>query len=114
MTEPSSGSDSGAMQTTAREVEGGFVINGSKIFITQGSVGGVYVVNARTDPPREGKSKTDGISAFVFPRDTPGLRIGRKEDKLGLNSSDTAMLISRTCSCHRTPARHSRSGGSRT
>jgi alkylation response protein AidB-like acyl-CoA dehydrogenase len=93
LTEPSSGSDSGAMQTTAREVEGGFVINGSKIFITQGSVGGVYVVNARTDPPRDGKSKTDGISAFVFPRDTPGLRIGRKEDKLGLNSSDTAMLI---------------------
>jgi alkylation response protein AidB-like acyl-CoA dehydrogenase len=93
LTEPSSGSDSGAMQTTSREVEGGFVINGSKIFITQGSVGGVYVVNARTDPPRDGKSKTDGISAFVFPRDTPGLRIGRKEDKLGLNSSDTAMLI---------------------
>jgi alkylation response protein AidB-like acyl-CoA dehydrogenase len=93
LTEPSSGSDSGGMQTTAREVEGGYVINGSKIFITQGSVGGVYVINARTDPPREGKSKTDGISAFVLPRDTPGLQIGRKEDKLGLNASDTAMLI---------------------
>jgi alkylation response protein AidB-like acyl-CoA dehydrogenase len=93
LTEPSSGSDSGGMQTNARETQGGFVINGSKIFITQGSVGGVYVINARTDPPRDGKSKTDGISAFVLPRDTPGLRIGRKEDKLGLNASDTAMLI---------------------
>ncbi len=93
LTEPSSGSDSGGMSTTARAVDGGFVINGSKIFITQGSVGGTYVINARTDPPRDNKSKTDGLSAFVFPKETPGLVIGRKEDKLGLNSSDTAMLI---------------------
>jgi alkylation response protein AidB-like acyl-CoA dehydrogenase len=93
LTEPQSGSDSGGMTTVAREVEGGYVINGSKVFITQGSVGGTYVVNARTDAPRDGKSKTDGLSAFVFNRETPGLSIGRKEDKLGLNSSDTAMLI---------------------
>ena len=93
LTEPGSGSDSGGMATTAREVDGGFIINGSKVFITQGSVGGTYVVNARTDPPREGKSKTDGLSAFVLNRETPGLSIGRKEDKLGLNSSDTAMLM---------------------
>ncbi len=93
LTEPSSGSDSGGMQTHAKEVEGGFVINGSKIFITQGSVGGTYVINARTDQPRVDKSKTDGISAFVLPRETKGLSIGRKEEKLGLNASDTAMLI---------------------
>jgi alkylation response protein AidB-like acyl-CoA dehydrogenase len=93
LTEPGSGSDSGGMATMAREVDGGFIINGSKVFITQGSVGGTYVVNARTDAPREGKSKTDGLSAFVLNRETPGLSIGRKEDKLGLNSSDTAMLI---------------------
>lgn len=93
LTEPSSGSDSGAMQTHAKEVEGGFVLNGSKIFITQGSVAGTYVINARTDPPRPDKSKTDGLSAFVLPRETKGLVIGRKEEKLGLNSSDTAMLI---------------------
>jgi alkylation response protein AidB-like acyl-CoA dehydrogenase len=90
LTEPSSGSDSGAMQTTAKEVDGGFVLNGSKIFITQGSVGGTYVINARTDPAQ--KSKTDGLSAFVLPRETKGLIIGRKEEKLGLNASDTAML----------------------
>ncbi len=93
LTEPSSGSDSGAMQTHTKEVNGGYVLNGSKIFITQGSVGGTYVINARTDIARAGKSKTDGLSAFVIPRDTKGLSIGRKEDKLGLNSSDTAMLI---------------------
>ena len=93
LTEPGSGSDSGGMSTTAREVDGGFVINGSKVFITQGSVGGTYVINARTDAPREGKSKTDGLSAFVVPRETPGLKVGRQEDKLGLNASDTAQLI---------------------
>ncbi len=93
LTEPGSGSDSGGMATMAREVDGGFIINGSKVFITQGSVGGTYVVNARTDAPRAGKSKTDGLSAFVLNRETPGLSIGRKEDKLGLNSSDTATLI---------------------
>jgi alkylation response protein AidB-like acyl-CoA dehydrogenase len=92
LTEPSSGSDSGAMQTNARQVDGGFVLNGSKIFITQGSVGGTYVINARTDPPAENKSKTDGLSAFVIPRETKGLSIGRKEEKLGLNASDTAIL----------------------
>jgi alkylation response protein AidB-like acyl-CoA dehydrogenase len=90
LTEPSSGSDSGAMQTNAKQVDGGFVLNGSKIFITQGSVGGVYVINARTDAPQ--KSKTDGLSAFVLPKETKGLVIGRKEEKLGLNASDTAML----------------------
>jgi alkylation response protein AidB-like acyl-CoA dehydrogenase len=93
LTEPGSGSDSGGMNTVAREVDGGFVINGSKVFITQGSVGGTYVINARTDAPREGKSKTDGLSAFVLQRETPGLKVGRQEDKLGLNASDTAQLI---------------------
>lgn len=78
------------MQTTAKEVDGGFVLNGTKIFITQGSVGGTYVINARTDPAQH--SKTDGLSAFVLLKETAGLVIGRKEEKLGLNASDTAML----------------------
>jgi alkylation response protein AidB-like acyl-CoA dehydrogenase len=92
LTEPGSGSDSGGLRTTAAEDGEGFTINGSKVFITQGSVGGTYVVIARTDPPREGRAKTDGISAFVVSRETPGLEIGRKEEKLGLNSSDTSQL----------------------
>lgn len=95
LTEPGSGSDSGGLQTRAVEqADGSWILNGSKNFITQGSVGGTYVVLARTDAAREGKGKNDGISAFVFNRDeVEGFSIGRKEDKLGLRSSDTAQLI---------------------
>ncbi|MER3444229.1 MAG: acyl-CoA dehydrogenase [Meiothermus sp.] len=93
LTEPGSGSDAAAMCTRADETPEGFVINGSKQFITQGSVGGVYVVNARTDAAPSPDKKHLGLSAFVFYRPVEGLRIGRKEEKLGLNSSDTAQLI---------------------
>lgn len=95
LTEPGSGSDSGGMASNAKEQpDGSWILNGSKNFITQGSVAGTYVVLARTDPAREGKGKNDGISAFVFNRDeVKGFSIGRKEDKLGLRSSDTAQLI---------------------
>lgn len=95
LTEPGSGSDSGGMASNAKEQpDGSWILNGSKNFITQGSVAGTYVVLARTDPAREGKGKNDGISAFVFNRDeVQGFSIGRKEDKLGLRSSDTAQLI---------------------
>ncbi|MDO4244771.1 MAG: acyl-CoA dehydrogenase family protein [Deinococcus sp.] len=95
LTEPGSGSDSGGMLSNAKEQpDGSWILNGSKNFITQGSVAGTYVVLARTDPARQGKGKNDGISAFVFNRDdVKGFSIGRKEDKLGLRSSDTAQLI---------------------
>ncbi|PYE55376.1 acyl-CoA dehydrogenase family protein [Deinococcus yavapaiensis] len=95
LTEPGSGSDSGGLATKAVEqADGSWVLNGAKNFITQGSVGGTYVILARTDPARPGRSKNDGISAFVFNRDeVEGFSIGRKEDKLGLRSSDTAQLI---------------------
>ncbi|WP_295816655.1 acyl-CoA dehydrogenase family protein, partial [uncultured Deinococcus sp.] len=95
LTEPGSGSDSGGMQSNAKEQpDGSWILNGSKNFITQGSVGGTYVILARTDPARPGRGKNDGISAFVFNRDeVQGFSIGRKEDKLGLRSSDTAQLI---------------------
>jgi len=92
LTEPGAGSDAAALKTRAEEADGGWVLNGAKQFITQGSVAGVYVINARTDPAPEGKPHR-GISTFVFPAGTPGLTIGRKEDKLGLRSSDTAQLI---------------------
>lgn len=95
LTEPESGSDSGGLKTKAvQNDDGGWTLSGSKNFITQGSVGGTYVVLARTDAPRAGRSKTDGISAFVFNRaEVQGFSVGRKEDKLGLRSSDTAQLI---------------------
>ena len=92
LTEPGAGSDAAALKTSAEKVDGGWVLNGSKQFITQGSVAGVYVINARSDPAPEGKPHR-GISAFVFPAGTPGLGVGRKEDKLGLRSSDTAQLL---------------------
>ena len=95
LTEPESGSDSGGLRTRAEQnADGTWTLNGAKNFITQGSVGGTYVVLARTDAPRPGRSKTDGISAFVFNRaEVEGFSVGRKEDKLGLRSSDTAQLI---------------------
>ena len=95
LTEPASGSDSGGLATRAAEQpDGSWILNGSKNFITQGSVAGTYVILARTDAPRPGKGKNDGISAFVFNRsEVQGFSVGRKEDKLGLRSSDTAQLI---------------------
>ncbi|WP_027883005.1 acyl-CoA dehydrogenase family protein [Meiothermus rufus] len=93
LTEPGSGSDAAALQSRAEETPEGWVLNGSKQFITQGSVAGVYVVNARTDPAPSPDKKHLGISALVFEGPIPGLRIGRKEKKLGLNASDTAQLI---------------------
>ncbi len=92
LTEPGSGSDAAALASRAEATADGWVLNGSKQFITQGSVAGAYVVMARTDPAPPGK-KHLGISAFVFEAGAKGLRIGRKEEKLGLRASDTAQLI---------------------
>ncbi|MGC8967705.1 MAG: acyl-CoA dehydrogenase family protein [Thermus sp.] len=93
LTEPGSGSDAAALKAKAEKVEGGWVLNGTKQFITQGSVAGVYVVVARTDPPPTPEKKHLGISAFAFFRPEQGLRVGRKEEKLGLHASDTAQLV---------------------
>ena len=92
LTEPGSGSDAAAMKSKAEDKGDHFVLNGSKIFITQGTVGGTYVIVARTDAPREGRSAADGISAFVFDGDAPGLVRGKPEEKLGLHASDTTPL----------------------
>jgi len=85
LTEPGSGSDASGMKTTAVKKGNKWVLNGSKIFITQGSVGSIYVVLAKTDPDKE----TKGISAFIVERDWDGVEPGNKMDKLGMNSSDT-------------------------
>jgi alkylation response protein AidB-like acyl-CoA dehydrogenase len=89
LTEPGSGSDAAALRTRAEERDGGWVLNGSKAFITNASVGGVAVVMARTDPER----KSRGISAFVVEKGTPGFSAGKPYRKLGLHASDTAELI---------------------
>ncbi|MEX0765834.1 MAG: acyl-CoA dehydrogenase family protein [bacterium] len=93
LTEPAAGSDAASIQTRARRNGSSYVLNGSKAFVTQGSVGGVYVVMAVTDAAA-GK---DGISAFIVDRGAGGLRVGKKEDKLGVRASDTAEVTFEDC-----------------
>ncbi len=94
LTEPGSGSDAGGMRTRAVRGEGGWVLNGSKNFITNGSYADCAVVLANTDPA---KGTHGGVSAFLVERGTPGFRPGKKENKLGLRASDTAELIFEDC-----------------
>ena len=89
LTEPGSGSDAAAIKTRALRRGDSFALNGAKMFITNGSVAEVYVVMAVTDAGA-GRS---GVSAFIVDRGTRGLSNGRKIEKLGLHSSDTAEVI---------------------
>jgi alkylation response protein AidB-like acyl-CoA dehydrogenase len=93
LTEAGSGSDAGAMATTARRDGDDFVLDGEKVWITNAGVAGTYVVMAKTDVAA-GKR---GISAFVVDAASPGLEIGRPEEKLGLRSSVTAAVAFRGC-----------------
>jgi alkylation response protein AidB-like acyl-CoA dehydrogenase len=93
LTEPGSGSDAGAARTTAVRSHDGWVLNGSKTFITNGHYADVAVVIAVTDRERG----THGLSAFVVEKGTPGFRPGKKENKLGLRASDTSELIFEDC-----------------
>lgn len=93
LTEPGSGSDAAALGTRAARRGERWVLNGTKVFVTQGSLAGIYVIMARTDP----EAGHRGISAFIVERGTPGLRIGKHEDKLGVRSSDTAEVILEEC-----------------
>jgi alkylation response protein AidB-like acyl-CoA dehydrogenase len=88
LTEPGSGSDAAALRTRAELRDGHWVLNGSKAFITNASVGGLAVVMARTDPEK----KSRGISAFIVEKGTPGFEASRPYRKLGLHASDTAGL----------------------
>ena len=89
LTEPGSGSDAAAMKTTAVRLGDRWVLNGTKMFITQGTVGQVFVVLALTDPDRRQK----GITAFVVERGAPGFSQRAIHGKLGMRSSDTGELI---------------------
>jgi alkylation response protein AidB-like acyl-CoA dehydrogenase len=89
LTEPGSGSDASGMKTTAVKDGDHYILNGSKIFITQGSVGDVYVVLAKTDPTKG----TKGISAFIVEREWDGVKPGPGMHKLGMNSSDTTEVV---------------------
>jgi alkylation response protein AidB-like acyl-CoA dehydrogenase len=93
LTESGAGSDAGGTQTTAVRDGAGFVLNGSKTFITNGGLADVAVVMAMTDKSKGKK----GISAFIVERGTPGFRAGKKEDKLGVRCSDTSELVLQDC-----------------
>ena len=93
LTESGAGSDAAGTQTSATRDAGGWVLNGSKTFITNGGLAETAVVLAVTDKSK-GKS---GISAFIVERGTEGFRPGRKEDKLGVRCSDTSQLFFEDC-----------------
>jgi alkylation response protein AidB-like acyl-CoA dehydrogenase len=93
LTEPTSGSDAGGMLTTATRDGQHYVLNGSKNFITHGSVGDVTVVMALTDKSKGKK----GISALIVENDTPGFIVSKKENKLGMRCCDTSALAFDNC-----------------
>lgn len=93
LTEPGSGSDASGARTTAVRHGDTYVLNGTKIFITNGHYADVMVVIAVTDKDQG----THGLSAFIVERGTKGFRAGRKENKLGLRASDTAEMIFEDC-----------------
>jgi len=92
LSEPHCGSDAAALKTTARRRGGNFVVNGSKQWITSGAYAGVMLVWARTSEDRTG-----GISTFIVEGKTPGLHVGRPEEKLGLRGSNTVSLTFEDC-----------------
>ena len=93
LTEPGAGSDPSSQRTTAVLDGDEWVINGTKQFITTGSHAGLTIVTAYTDKDK----KHRGISAFLVPKGTPGLIVGKAEEKLGLKASDTVQLILEDC-----------------
>ncbi len=93
LTEPDSGSDSAAMRSEARRDGGEYVLNGSKRFITNAGVAGVYTVFAKSDP----KAGHAGISAFLVEADAPGFEVGRIEPKMGIKGSTTGEIFFNDC-----------------
>ena len=89
LTEPAAGSDAASLETSARRNVNGYVLNGTKVFITNVGRAGMYVVFARTGEPE----KASGVSAFLVAADTPGVRVGQIFNKMGLHGSPTGELV---------------------
>jgi alkylation response protein AidB-like acyl-CoA dehydrogenase len=89
LTEPDAGTDASAQKTTAVKQDGKYVLNGSKLFITNGSAADIYVVFAMTDKQKG----TRGISAFILEKGLPGFNFGKKEKKMGIHTSSTYELV---------------------
>ena len=93
LTEPNAGTDAAGIKTTAVLKDGQYILNGNKIFITNAGAADIFIIHAMTD-----KSKgTRGISSFIVEADTPGFSLGKKENKMGINASDTRELIFQNC-----------------
>ncbi|WP_068673842.1 acyl-CoA dehydrogenase [Oceanobacillus sp. Castelsardo] len=93
LSEPGAGSDVAAMKTTAKKDGDDYILNGSKVWITNGGVADLYIVFAKTDAD----AKHKGISAFIVEKGTEGFSFGKKEKKLGIRSSPTTELIFENC-----------------
>ena len=89
LTEPGAGTDAAAQQSRGVRQGDKFILNGSKVFITNGSVGGTYCIYVMTDPEK----KLKGITGFIVDRDTPGFSIGQHEDKMGIRGSVTCEIL---------------------
>jgi len=89
LTEPAAGSDAASLKTSARRNGDGYILNGTKVFITNIGRAGLYIVFARTGPGE----RASGVSAFIVPADTPGVRVGQIFKKMGLNGSPTGELV---------------------
>lgn len=94
LTEPSAGSDAGGTRTFAVRDSSDWIVNGSKIFITNAGEAEIYIIFARTDKNAE---KHRGISAFIVEKGTPGFTFGKKEKKMGIRSSPTMELVFENC-----------------
>lgn len=93
LTEPNAGTDAAGQQTTAVLNGDHYVLNGSKIFITNGGVADIFIIFAMTDRSKGVK----GISAFILEKDFPGFSIGKVENKLGIRASSTTELVMENC-----------------
>ena len=93
LTEPSVGSDPAGMKTTATRDGDAYVLNGSKNFCTNAPVAGTFVLTAKTDPAKGSR----GVSAFIVEKGTPGLHVGKMEDKLGMRASATSQVLLEDC-----------------
>jgi acyl-CoA dehydrogenase len=92
LSESNSGSDAGGLKLSAKKTQGGYLLNGNKMWVTSGGVAETYIVMART-----GEAGTKGISAFILSKGMEGFSFGKKEDKMGWKSSPTAELVFENC-----------------
>lgn len=93
LTEPNAGTDVASMESTAVLEGDNYVLNGTKYFITHATIAGVFIVIAITDPEKGAK----GMSAFIVEKDTPGLKVGKIFDKMGIRSTEHAEVVMEDC-----------------